>query len=93
MSRRKLNYTSSFKKDYKKFSNILALLPEWIEAMYCLLNNKQMSKERKDHELHGDMQGYRDCHILPDLVLVYKKIQDEIILVRLGSHSELRLMK
>lgn len=93
MSRRKLNYTSSFKKDYKKISNVLAILPEWIEVLYCLLNNKPIPKEYKDHELQGDMQGYRDCHILPDLVLLYKKNQEDFILVRLGSHSELKLMK
>jgi mRNA interferase YafQ len=46
----------------------------------------------RDHPLTGDWQDYRDCHIKPDLVLIYQKPDgDTLRLVRLGSHSELSL--
>ncbi len=45
-----------------------------------------------DHALTGDWSGYRDCHIRPDIVLIYQKPDEETLdLVRLGSHSELDL--
>jgi mRNA interferase YafQ len=43
-----------------------------------------------DHPLSGDWAGYRDCHLKPDLQLIYKKTDDNVLrLARLGSHSEL----
>ena len=43
-----------------------------------------------DHAMRGKMKGYRDCHIRPDLVLIYRKPAPDVLeLVRLGSHSEL----
>lgn len=42
-----------------------------------------------DHLLTGDWKGYRDCHIKPDLVLIYRKTEDALVLARIGSHSEL----
>lgn len=43
-----------------------------------------------DHDLTGDWIGYRECHIKPDLLLIYRKVGDDmLILARLGSHSEL----
>jgi mRNA interferase YafQ len=45
-----------------------------------------------DHALTGDMKKYRDCHVKPDLVLIYQKSEDDtLLLVRLGSHAELGL--
>ena len=47
---------------------------------------------RRDHALTGNWRDYRDCHIKPDLVLIYQKPESDILrLVRLGSHSELGL--
>ena len=94
MSRRVFDCSSRFKKDIRKVSKTinLALLPEWIEVMSCLLNNIQMSREREDHDLTGDWNGFRECHILPDLLLIYKKNKAGMVeLARLGSHSELKI--
>ena len=45
-----------------------------------------------DHALVGNFAGYRDCHIKPDLILIYRKTGDDVLeLVRLGSHNELGL--
>lgn len=49
----------------------------------------QPSKYR-DHALIGDWSGYRECHLKPDLLLIYKKVEQSVLqLARLGSHSEL----
>jgi mRNA interferase YafQ len=45
----------------------------------------------KDHALTGNWLDYRDCHLKPDLVLIYQITDNDLILVRLGSHSELSL--
>jgi mRNA interferase YafQ len=56
----------------------------------ALANDKPLSPRYRDHDLSGDWAGYRDCHIKPDLVLIYKKSDAYTLrLARLGSHSEL----
>ncbi|ENY1010430.1 type II toxin-antitoxin system YafQ family toxin [Pseudomonas aeruginosa] len=47
-------------------------------------------QQSRDHDLSGDWAGYRECHIKPDLLLIYRKSDaDTLRLARLGSHSEL----
>lgn len=83
-----------FKKDYKRVlkqprhaKDIEKLLRE---ALLLLLSDAELPPAMEDHPLSGDWNGYRDCHIKPDLLLIYKKIDDDILrLARLGSHSEL----
>ncbi len=84
-------YRSSFKKDFKralrqgkdpaKIQNVVKLL--------CA--RKPLPPALHDHALSGDYAGYRDCHVEPDLVLIYRIVQNELqlICVRLGSHSDL----
>ena len=56
-----------------------------------LANGEKLEEKNKDHDLHGNWEGYRECHILPDWLLVYKYIEDELILylTRTGTHSDL----
>lgn len=56
-----------------------------------LLNNEALERKHKDHALKGEYQGYRECHIRADLILIYQKYTDILILVGIavGSHSEL----
>ena len=44
---------------------------------------KKLEEKNKDHDLHGNWEGYRECHILPDWLLVYKYIEDELIYILL----------
>lgn len=63
---------------------------EWGEVISALRNGVAMKEKYCDHDLKGNWKGHRECHIKPDLLLIYKKRDDGIIqLVRLGSHSEL----
>jgi len=57
-----------------------------------LARDEALSTRYRDHALTGDSRAHRDCHIQPDLVLIERKTDaDTLQLVRLGSHSELRL--
>ena len=57
-----------------------------------LAQDKPLPARLRDHPLTGDWDDHRDCHIRPDLVLIYRKPDaDSLQLVRLGSHGELGL--
>lgn len=92
MTARTLSPTNQFKRDAKKHLNIL-LSDEWTDALYHLRHDLSLPPKYQDHPLHGNWAGFRDCHIKPDLLLIYALIDDEIgqavQLVRLGTHSEL----
>lgn len=54
------------------------------------MNDQSLEPRYRDHELSGDWSGYRECHVKPDLLLIYKKPdKDTLRLARLGSHGEL----
>ena len=76
-------------KSGELFRGSLSLLtPAWGEVLNCLTNDLPIPKKYKDHALTGNYKGFRDCHIKPDLVLIYRVQSDIVDLVRLGSHSE-----
>ena len=58
----------------------------------ALAFDQPLGPRQRDHALTGDWKDHRDCHVKPDLVLIYRKPDDEVLqLVRIGSHSELGL--
>lgn len=73
----------------KKQSLELFLSEEWIEVVTALINNTSMKDKYKDHELKGNWKGFRECHLQPDLLLIYSTKNNEIELARIGSHAEL----
>ena len=81
--------TSSFKKDYKKLSDIDKQLLK--DTIILLVDGKQLDEKYKDHKLIGNYQNCRECHIKPDLLLIYKIDNNilELALTRVGSHSTL----
>ena len=86
----KLIPANSFKRDMKKQSLELFLTEEWNEVTGALRNGIAMKEKYCDHDLKGNWKGYRECHINPDLLLIYKHQNDDcILLYRIGSHSEL----
>ena len=91
---RTIERSSAFKRDYKRakatprhskdvdsrVSTVVALL----------LSDRVLPQNTRDHALTGDWAGYRECHIKPDLLLIYRKPDaGSLRLARLGSHSEL----
>ena len=85
---REIVVTGQFKRDLKKRFLELATV-EWAEILTCLANDFPLAEKYRDHALVNDKQGYRDCHVKPDLVLIYAKKEDALLLVRLGSHAEI----
>jgi mRNA interferase YafQ len=95
---RTIKYTTSFKKNFKreKKGQYRKSVEFDLAELLTLLQADMVLPERyRDHALTGNWKDYRDCHIKPDLLLIYQKTdQDELLileLVRLGSHSELDL--
>lgn len=84
-----LSRTKRFKKSYKKLH-----LKDDDEAVYIdvvsnLLNGVALVPRHKDYYLKGDFEGYRECHLKPDLLLIYRIHEQKIQLVDIGSHSDL----
>ena len=81
-------YTNQFKKDLKLAKKQNKDLNKLYHIVDLLSRGMKLDLSYKDHSLIGDYKGYRECHIEPDWLLVYK-IKDEIMvlsLARLGSH-------
>jgi len=93
---RTIKYTARFKKDFKRekkaSKNREFFEKELLSFVKQLAEDKKLPKKYYDHALNGEWADHRDCHFKPDLVLIYQKpSQGSLILVRLGSHSELGL--
>lgn len=92
---RTIKRTRRFKRDYKreaKGQHRNSLDKDLLAAVELLADDKPMPEHCWDHALSGEWKDHRDCHIKPDLVLIYRKPDEETLeLVRLGSHSELSL--
>lgn len=90
---RDLSRTKQFKKDLKRESkgqHKATLEVELQTLVHLLLEDADLPEAYCDHPMMGEWKGYRDAHVKPDLVLLYAKIgDDELQLVRIGSHSEL----
>jgi mRNA interferase YafQ len=82
---------SAFKRDFKRVSRSVKNLETLLDPVVrTLATDKPLAERHGDHALTGNWAGYRDCHVRPDLVLIYSKPDAETLrLARLGSHSEL----
>jgi mRNA interferase YafQ len=90
-----VKYTGKFRRDYRREksgrhgSKLDGLL---VRVVNVLAVDAILPQRNFDYPLKGEWADHRDCHIRPDLVLIYRKPDDETLeLVRLGSHSELGL--
>ena len=84
----KLVYTTQFKKDYKLAQKRGVDVEELFKVIELLQKQKPLPPEKKDHLLHGNYKGYRECHIRPDLLLIYKVNNKELeLLQRIGITS------
>jgi mRNA interferase YafQ len=89
---RTIEWSSAFKRDYKRVSKgrgQAALNAALSPVVALLVEDWPLEARNRDHDLSGDWAGYRECHLKPDLLLIYRKSDDTLKLARLGSHSEL----
>ncbi len=91
---RMIERASAFKRDYRRVKatpdhskDVDTLM---FNVLATLLADEPLPEYYRDHALTGNRSGYRECHIKPDLLLIYSKPDSETLrLARLGSHSEL----
>ena len=92
---REIRQTSTFKRDLKRESKgqyRAFLANQFVDIVRALANDEPLAGSFHDHALMGSWKDHRDCHLRPDLVLIYKKPDSASLqLIRLGSHSELSL--
>lgn len=92
---RAIERTGQFKRDYKREARgryRATLDRDLVAILTALARDEPLAARHRDHALTGDWSDCRDCHLKPDLVLIYRKPDEETLqLVRLGSHSELGL--
>ena len=88
---RKIEYHSSFKKDYKKAVKRGYDISKLIEVIELLAIGNELPQRYKDHELQGAYKDYRECHITSDWLLIYQISDDSLVLclTRTGTHSDL----
>ncbi len=92
---RKIERTGQFKRDYRRESKgryRASLDARLMPILDALADDQPLEPQHHDHTLSGDWKDHHDCHVKPDLLLIYQRPDaDTLRLVRLGSHSELGL--
>jgi mRNA interferase YafQ len=90
---RTIERTSIFKRDFKreKSGQYRRDLEGLVSTTISLLSeDKPLPEKNRDHALGGEWRDHRECHLKPDLLLIYRKPDSAVLqLIRLGSHSEL----
>lgn len=92
---REIGYTGQFRRDLKRESKGRhgnALDADLMPLLEALASDAPLEPCHRDHALTGSWRECRDCHVKPDLVLIYQKPDaTRLVLLRLGSHAELKL--
>jgi mRNA interferase YafQ len=87
----KIQITTRFKRDLKKFKHNQSVIRELDNVLKILAQRKELPSKYQDHNLSGNWNHSRDCHLKPDTLLIYRVDQEKklLVLLRIGSHSEL----
>jgi mRNA interferase YafQ len=90
---RTIERTNAFRRDFKREKRgqhqheINTLIAHVVSA---LASDNPLPEKNRDHSLSGEWRDHRECHLKPDLLMIYRKPDAHVLqLVRLGSHSEL----
>ncbi len=89
---REIEQTNAYKKDIRregKGPNLTILNSVLFAVLSDLAHGVPLAPQYRDHKLTGDWDGCRNCHLRPDLVMIYEISDEVLILHRLGSHAEL----
>lgn len=83
--------TAQFRKDLKRIRKRRYDLSKLDDVLKTLLSEEPLQEKYRDHYLTGDYQGFRECHVEPDWLLVYAVDRGKLILTasRTGTHSDL----
>ena len=86
---RTIRYSGQFKKDVKLLAKRGYTMEKLRAVIEKLVNEEKLETRYKDHALQGKFAGARDCHIQPDWLLIYAVVDDELRLIRTGTHADL----
>lgn len=81
--------TKQFKQDVKRMRKRGKDLEKIKDVIDLLVAKEPLPPKHRDHKLGGNWIGHRDCHLEPDWILIYKISEDELLLERTGTHSDL----
>ena len=86
-----IKYHTLFRKDFKRIKKRGYDISRLEKIVELLANEVPLPEQFKDHNLSGNYNGFRECHIAPDWLLIYQVNNNELVLVlsRTGSHSDL----
>jgi mRNA interferase YafQ len=85
------NFTGQFKKDFKLCKKRNYDIVVFDTALKILLTTGTLPSNYKPHKLSGNYKGFNECHLMPDWLLIWKinEAENEIVLVRTGTHADL----
>jgi len=86
---REIIYKKQFKKDFQVIAKTGRNLERFAEAVTMLQQGDSLPAHFRDHSLIGNLMSFRECHLAGDLLLIYQTTDTELILIRMGNHSEL----
>ena len=90
--KREVQYSAQYRRDYRKAKKQGRNIASLREVIGLLANDEPLPEKHRDHAMQGNWKGYRECHVTPDWLLVYRKTNNGelfLVLARLDSHSEL----
>ena len=85
----RITQTTQFKQDIKRQKKRGNNLQKLKDVIDILIRSEPLPPKNRDHALTGNWVGWRDCHLEPDWLLIYKVAPEELLLGRTGSHSDL----
>lgn len=84
-----IRYSSKFKRDFKTCSKRQYKMELLQQVIDILRIPDTLPLKNSDHNLSGNYTGYRECHIAPDWLLIYRQDNNELLLYRTGTHADL----
>lgn len=88
----RLERTNAFKRDFRrelKGRYSITVEKDLLNAVAYLLQGKRLPVKYKDHNCRGEWKNHNECHLMDDLLLIYKTTETALILTRIGSHTRL----
>ena len=81
--------STAFRKDVRRMEKRGKDMARLKTVLLLLIEDRELEPRHRDHPLKGEWSGYRDLHVGPDWVLIYRVTDSELRLARTGTHSDL----
>ena len=78
-----------FERDVDRMRKRGEDMEKFTTVVVALCSRQPLEASLKDHPLKGDWKDWRDCHVAPDWIIIYRSTDDELILARTGTHADL----